>query len=75
MADPDGRTRQGIDPGPTHEFSQWLQSDPRVKAVLSAHVHIDHVDEMANGARQWICEAAYRGGYRWMDVSADGVTD
>ncbi len=68
MADAAGRTRAGIDPGPTRHAAGLLRDSAQVLAVLSAHVHFPFQEDITPGKPQLIPEAGYRHGYRWIVV-------
>lgn len=67
MADPEGRLREGIDPAPTQEGLELLRQATCLRGIVSAHVHIPYACEVFPGVMQWISEAAYRDGYRWIE--------
>ncbi len=67
MADPEGRERQGIDPEPTRRAMHRLRHASCLRGIVSAHVHLPYSCEVFPGVTQWIAEAGYRGGYRWLE--------
>lgn len=71
--DPEGRTRDGIDPEPTRRLMNALKESPAVKAILGAHVHLPFRGFFGSTIPLLIPEAAYRNGYRIVDlVDSDG---
>jgi len=67
MADPEGRERPGVDPEPTRRAMNLLRESSCLRGIVSAHVHIPYVCEVFPGVPQWIAEAGYRDGYRWLE--------
>jgi 3',5'-cyclic AMP phosphodiesterase CpdA len=68
MQDPEGRTRDSIDPGPTRAAMQALQTSPNLKGILAAHVHLPFDGEFREQVPLLIPEAGYRDGYHWLEI-------
>ena len=66
--DPEGRTREGIDPEPTRSMIRELKQAPQLKGILAAHVHLPFSGEFGPGIPLLIPEAGYRDGYRIIDL-------